>query len=361
MTARPVTVMIIIAVALAAVAFASPTPERVTDRDVYEATAAQHIVPDCTDLHCFRVLVAWVVGSVPGPSLVKWKLYAVTANIAAAAAVLALSLRWGLTARAAVIAAILSAAGFGSLYTLHDVFTSDPLMYALGPVVVLLLLQERIAIAAGVAAVGVMAKEFIAAPLFIVSAIMWRQGRIDVAARTFAAALAVFIVWLTLQLILIIKFNYGYGDNPSTQLLAGGYLAHWVQEQTWRGVASALFNEFGALWLLAPAGFLLAPPEIRQFALYSLPVALVFAYVQQPDRALWNFHFVVAPLAAIVLDRVNVVLGGAIVGLFIIANLRVGAQLPYVPAARYALALSTVCAAIAVITLFMRSPKPQFA
>ena len=62
-----------------------------------------------------------------------------------AAAVMALSLAWGLSLRAAVMAAAISAFGFGSLYTLHDPFTSDPLMYALAPFVVFLLLHERVA------------------------------------------------------------------------------------------------------------------------------------------------------------------------------------------------------------------------
>ena len=45
------------AVALGLIAWASPAPDRVTDRGLYEATAAQVIVPDCSDLQCFRVLV----------------------------------------------------------------------------------------------------------------------------------------------------------------------------------------------------------------------------------------------------------------------------------------------------------------
>ena len=343
-------------VILASIAWLSPLPDHITDRDVYEATAARFIVPDCTDLHCFRVLVAWGLGSVPGPSIVKWKIYAVAANTAAAAAVFALSLAWGLSTRAATMATVMSALGFGSLYTLHDVFTSDPLMFALGPAVVLLLLQERVAMATALAALAVMAKEFVAAPLFIYSAVAWLEGRRELAARVLAGAVAVFTVWLVLQLVLILKFNYGYGPNPSTQLFSGGYLAHWIGLQSWRGVVTAMFNEFGALWLLGPAGLLLAPPALRRFALVSLPVAALFGYVQQPDRALWNFHFVVTPLAALVLERASRVLAGATVALFAVANLRVGAQLPHVPAARYALFLSVAAAAAAVVVAW-RSPS----
>ena len=337
-------VCVLVAAALAVIAWASPVPDRVTDRPIYEATAARTIVPDCSDLHCFRVLVAWTLGAMPGPSLEKWKAYAVMANTGAAIAVLALSLAWGLSRRAALMAMCASAFGFGSLYTLHDVYTSDPLMYALGPLVVLLLARERVAIAGAVAVVGVMAKEFVAAPLFIVAVWSWWEGRRSMALRVLVAANAAFIAWLVLQLTLMLRFNYSYGENPSTHLLSGGYLLPWIVQQSPRGAVSALFNEFGAWWLLAPAGLWIAPPSLRRLAAVSLPVAALFAYVQQPDRALWNFHFLLTPLAALVLDRAPAALAWSTIGAFAFANLRVGAQLPAVPAARFALGVSVVLA-----------------
>ena len=335
-------------VVLAVIAWQAPPPDRVTDRDVYEATSSRTIVPDCTDLHCFRVLVAWTLGALPGESVLKWKAYAVVSNTAAAAAVLTLSLAWGLSSRAAIMAATLSALGFGSLYTLYDPFTSDPLMYALGPAVTLLLLQERVALAGAVAVVGVMAKEFVAAPLFIFSAASWLDGRRGLALRVLSAANLALIAWLILQLTLMLRFNYSYGENPSTHLLSGGYLARWISEQSPRAAVSALINEFGALWILAPAGLLLAPAALRRFTLLALPVTAVFAYVQQPDRALWNFHFLVTPLAALTLDRVPVALAWLTIALFAFANLRVGAQLTGVPAARFALAVSGMMALASV-------------
>jgi hypothetical protein len=345
-----------IALALAVIAWRSPLPERVTDRDVYEATASRTIVPDCTDLHCFRVLVPWVLGSVPGGSDFKWKAYAVLANAGAAVTMFWLSLAWGLSHRAAWYAAAISAFGFGALYTLHDPFTGDPLMYLLGPLTVLLLLHERVALAGAVASVGVLAKEFVAAPLFIFAAASWIEGRREHAWRVLSAANLAFIVWLTLQLTLIVRFNYGYGENPSTHLLSGGYLVPWVVQQSPRGAASAMVNELGALWILAPAGLWFASAGLRRFALSALPVVLLFCYVQQPDRALWNFHFVVAPLAALVLDRVAPALAWSTIAVFAFANLRVGAQLPEVPAARFALALSVLLALAAIAMAWRQGP-----
>lgn len=345
---------------LIGVALLSPEPNRVTDRSVYEATAAQGIVPDCKDLHCFRVLVPWLLGPVPGASMAKWKGYAVAANAAAAAGVVTLVLAWGLSPRAAVMAGALSAFGFGSLYTLHDPFTADPLMYALAPWVLWLMLKERVAIGTAVGVIGVLAKEFVAAAMFIAATSAALAGRRDLAWRILAGANLAVITWLVLQLTLILRFNYGYDDNPSTHLLSGGYLAAWLNQMSLRSAAFALVGEFGALWLLAPAGVWLAPAALRRLLLACAPVAALFAYVQQPDRALWNFHFIVTPLAALVLARAPGAIAWTVIGLFAIANLRLGAQLPAMPSAALPLALSFVLAlaAIAAVWLGPRNGSP---
>ena len=86
----------------------------------------------------------------------------------------------------------------------------------------------------------------------------------------------------------------------------------------------------------------------------AIPIALVFCYVQQPDRALWSFHFLVSPLAALALERAVTGLAALTIALFAFANLRVGAQLTFVPAARFALTASVLCA-LAVVA---RAWKP---
>ena len=332
-----------LAICLGAIAWASPLPPRVTDRDVYEATAAHGVVRDCSDLHCFRVLVPWILGPLPGPSLVKWKAYAVVCNAAAAVAVFALSLTLGLGRRAAWFASIGSAFGFGSLYTLHDVYTSDPLIYLLGPLITNELLLGRVAIGAALGMIGVFAKEFAAAPLYLVTACLAIERRWLPAARTLVAANAAFIVWLVLTLTLMLRFNYTYAGSASADLGGGGNLVGWLHRQSARGVAAAMFNEFGALYVLAPVGFFLAPPQLKRIALTALPIAALFAYVQQPDRAFWNIHFLVLPLAAVVLDRAPAI-GVLTLAMFAVGNLRVGAQLPIAWLGRLALGASMLLA-----------------
>lgn len=341
-----------LAVALGAIAFASPLPDRVTDRDVYEATAAQLIVRDCGDLHCFRALVPWVLGRLPGPSVARWKAYAVVCNVAAALAVFALALTFGLSRRAAWLASAISAFGFGALYTLHDPYTADPLMFALGPMITNDLVARRVALASTLGIGGVFAKEFAAAPLFLFAAYSALERRWSAFGRTLAIANAALIVWLVFTLTLMIRFNYSYGGSDSANLAGGAGLLPWLQRQSLRGIAAAMFNEFGALYVLAPIGLLFASRQMRLLIVASIPIALVLAYVQQPDRALWNLHFLVVPLAALVLDRAPARIAWATVAAFAIGNLRVGAQLPVAALAQAAIAcslvLACVCATIAL-------------
>ena len=343
---------------LGTIAALSPLPSLITDRGTYERTASDVIVRDCDDLHCFRALVAWVLGAVPGPSTLKWRGYAVVCNAAAAIIVLQLCLTLGLDTRTAWIASILSALGFGTLYTLFDAYTSDPLMYALGPLMITELLRGRRVAAGAIGTIGVFAKEFAAAPLFLFAMYEAVERRWLSSLRTLLAANTAFIVWAAFHLTMIIRFNYGYGGTTSNRFLSGGGVGPWLQQQSLRGAVSAMFNEFGALYVLAPLGFLWAPRVLRRLTLVAAPIALVLCYVQQPDRALWNFHFLVTPLAAVALERAPVGLAVATVAAFAAANLRVGAQLTFVPAARFALAAS-VLMALVIAALALRPRHEQ--
>jgi hypothetical protein len=332
---------------LLAIARLSPSPGRITDQGIYEASADQRIVPDCSDLQCFRILVPWTLGLFPGPSVWRWKIYAALCNAAAAAALLPLSLSFGLGRRAAILAAALSAAGFGSFYTLHDPYTSDPLMFALGPVITYQLFADRIAAAGVIAVIGVLGKEFAAAPVYAFALCAAVERRWMTAVRAIVAGNFAFLTWATLTVSLMLGAHYTWGHNGvgSANFSEGAALAMWMRDQSARGIASAMFNEFGALYLLVPVGLFAAPSRLRRLALVSVPIAAVFCVMQQPDRALWNFHYVIVPLAAIVLDAAPPALAWATVMLFAIGNLRVAAQLPMPGVAHVAIAGSLLLAA----------------
>jgi hypothetical protein len=291
------------------------------------------------------VLVPWVLGRLPGESLEKWQAYAVSCNAAAAIAVFLLCGAWGLPRRAAWYAALASAFGFGSMYTLYDNYTSDPLMFLAGPLLLLLMITDRQLIAGAVAAVFVTAKEFAAVPIYLSAAAALLDGRRQAAIRGALIAAAVFGVWLALTMWLRVAYNYSYGYNPSADPLHGGYLVHWYYSLNPVVAAFAIVAQLGVLWMLAPAGWRYAPASLRQVSIAALPAAAVLIYFQQPDRALWNFHFLITPLAGLTLSRVPVALASATLMAFALANLRFGAQLSFVPSSRTTLGLSFVLGA----------------
>jgi hypothetical protein len=254
----------------------------------------------------------------------------------------------GLSARAWRFATWLSAFGFGSLFTLYDCYTSDPLMYVLGPVLAGELLLGRIGAAGVIASVGVLAKEFAAAPLWMFWVVAVLERRWHLVARVALAATTATLVWLAVQTWLMAVFHYTSGDSTAIPLAFGGYLARWVSIVGPRSALGYVFVEYGALYLLFPLGLARSPPRLRLFALAAIPVAGVLLYVQQPDRAFWNFQFIVIPAAVLVLEELPDYLCWLFVAAFALANLSFGAQLPFVPAGRFMLALSLAIAALAV-------------
>ncbi len=333
---------------LGLVAWLAPAPTP-TDQAMMEKVGQGVIVPGCADLNCFRILVPAAVESLPGPSLPRWRTYAAVANAAAAVATGRLALALGLAPRAVTLTIWLSALGAGSFSTVYHPYNADPLVLFLAPLTTLLLLRGRAFAAGTLATVGIFAKEFAAAPLYIAAAAA-ALGREWTAFRVrFALALAVTAAWVALQLVLMSAFNYSYNDNPSSKPLAGGYLRLWLEHVTPVTAAFGLFGAFGALNLMLPVGWNQAPQILKDLCVGAIPALLAFVYVATPERALWNFYFLAVPVAAIVLAQLPAALTWAFVAAYALANGRIGAQISQVPASRYALAVSIVIAILAVV------------
>jgi hypothetical protein len=334
---------------LALIAAAAPVPWYPTDREIYQDIGrSRGIAPDCSSLHCTRVLVPWLLEGLPGPSDVKWKTYAVLANAGGAVALGRLSAIVGLSTRAVALAPWIAAVGFGPLFTLFDPYSSDPLMYLVGPVLFLLLLRDRLAIGGMVATVGVLAKEFAAVPLWIFCWYEALQRRWGAAARAFVMALFATTAWLSVHLSLVAGFNYTYSDSPSVDLLGGGYLGWWVSKLGTERAVAVFASACGTMLVLAAAGLAQAPRTLRLLALATFPATVLFVYVQQPDRALWNFNFVFVPAAALVIERLPRLWPWAFVVAYGLANARVGAQLPFVPRAAFAVSAALFLALYAI-------------
>ena len=338
---KPWLLPLMVAGVLGMIAAAAPFPSFLTDKDIYEKLGRELIIAQCDDLQCFRVLVPWTLGLIPGGGYLKWRLYALLCETGAAILMGWWVVRLGASPRAALQVTWLTALGAGSLYTLYDPFTADPLMHLLGPLLLLLLFADRIGPAAIVGVAGIFGKEFAAVP-FWVAGVTWLQqrdtGRATQALAVFAGVTGTWAVWQ-----LATRSLGGYTPvQHSGDLLHGAFLMFWLTHiSPWLAVV-AVGGAYGALWLLWPAGVAWGSRELRQLTAATILPLLAFNYVQQPDRALWNFAFAVMPAVAVVLDRIPSALGWSLVVVQALVNLRFGAQLAFVPTARATLAVAMV-------------------
>ncbi|HUQ88806.1 MAG TPA: hypothetical protein VM096_14715 [Vicinamibacterales bacterium] len=333
---------------LGVTAWLSPQPWWQTDRDVYERMGREWVVPGCNDFHCFRPLVSWMLGRIPGPSLVIWKTYAVLCEAGAAVAMFHWARRWNSSVSSARMVAWLTALGSGPCYTLFDPFTSDPLMHLLGPTLMLAIDRGNVGFATAASAIGVFAKEFAAVPLAISAATRGLQERWPEMRRLTVLSAVVVMVWAAWQLIARTQLHYTTGPTYSADVTTGGYLVFWLLTLSTTLVITLITMVLGGLWLLWPAGLYWGPRDLRQLTFASVPALLVFNALQQPDRALWNFAFLVMPAVAIVLDRVPASLGWILVAAQGFLNVRFGAQLSQAPPARLSLAAAAIVAAAIV-------------
>lgn len=334
-------------VVLTLVAWLSPLPQP-TDQAMMERVGQGVIVPGCSDLNCFRILVPATLEALPGSSMIRWRGFAVVANAGAAIAAAYLALALGLSPSGATWTAWLAATGAGSFSTVYHPYNADPFVLLLAPIVTALLLRDRLLPAGAIATVGIFAKEFGAAALYISAAAAALDRRWRDSARQFLLAFAVTAIWIALQFSLMIAFDYSYNDNPSSKPLSGGYLRLWLTHVTPLSGFAALYGAFGAVYLLLPSGWALAPARLRHLAIGAIPAVAALVYVATPERALWNFFFLVLPIAALVLERVPVTLAAAFVASLAVANMRIGGQVMAVPSSRYAVVLSIGLAAAAI-------------
>ena len=340
----PVAVVLV----LGLVAALSPVPKFLTDKDTYEQMSREWVIPNCDDLQCFRVLVPITLGFIPiGAGYLKWRTFAVVCEAAAAV----LMGRWvrmlGASHHASLQVTWLTALGAGSVYTLFDPFTADPLMHAMGPLLMVLLFGGWILTAALVAAAGVFGKEFAAVPLFVAGVTWLQQRRFAHGVRALAAFAGVLATWSAWQLAMRTWWHYAPVQH-SGKLLEGAFLAFWLDNI---GPALAIVSiaaAFGGLWILWPVGVAWGTRGLRQLTSAAMLPLLFFNYVQQPDRALWNFAFALMPAVAVVLDRIPTGLGWLLVGVQALLNLRIGAQLPFAPPIRVTLVAAMALALVIV-------------
>ncbi|MDQ6671943.1 MAG: hypothetical protein M3069_14585 [Chloroflexota bacterium] len=151
----------------------------------------------------------------------------------------------------------------------------DPLAWAFVAGVWLATIRRRWWLAAGLAAVGVLAKEVVALAALAAAAAAWNGRQPWVAAGVAAPALVV-------ALALTVVF-------PGSGTDAGAYLGDWVRKGLFsNGIARAvflLFASYGALWLLLPRAWALGFTEhVQRSAAVLFGAAPILPLVGSPER-----------------------------------------------------------------------------
>ena len=358
--ARPAAAIVLflqIAGVLGVVAYLSPVPTGPSDKGTYEQISRDLFVPG-GDIHSFRVLVPWTLRLFPGEGRAKWRTYAVVCEAAAACMMAIWVLRFGVSERTARQIAWLTAVGAGTLYTLFDPYTADPLMHLAGPAMMMLALSGPPLVTTFFAVIGVFGKEFALVPVVVSAVTRLQQRRLVDAAKLFASVALAFAIWVGWQLLLRALYGYDTSNSPSAYLMSGSYLAVWLTQLQPRVIVISLLGALGALWVLWPVGIWIGKGELRQMSWAALLPLAAFNYVQQPDRALWAFAFMIMPAAALVLDRVRPALGWCLVAAQLVVGLRLGAQLEGIPPLRLTLIVTIALGAVIAWQALKRSPEP---
>jgi len=150
----------------------------------------------------------------------------------------------------------------------------DPLAWVFVAGTWLATVRKQWWLAAGIAALGVVAKEVVALAALAAAAAAFNRRRLWLAVAVAAPALAVVGV-LTLLF-------------PGSGTDAGAYVFKWVRDGLFsNGVGRAtflLFASYGALWLLLPRAWGELPAHLRRAAMAYALAALALPLVGSPER-----------------------------------------------------------------------------
>jgi hypothetical protein len=150
----------------------------------------------------------------------------------------------------------------------------DPLAWAFMAGVWLATIRKQWWLAAGLAAIGVLAKEVVVLAALAAAAAAYDRRHLWIAAGVAAPALVAAV-------LLTILF-------PGSGTDAGAYLGDWVRKGLFsNGVGRAvflLFASYGALWLLLPQAWSRFPDHVRRAAVVLFIAIPILPLVGSPER-----------------------------------------------------------------------------
>lgn len=346
-------------VALAGVLRAGvPGPPVNSDFDAYHYVGEHGLEPGCPySLYCHRVLVPVALAQLPGSPDTRWRtsglILVSLAGFVTALATAALTTAW----QAPLLATLVAQMSFGFTFTAYDPYSPDPAVFFVASLLLLAWIRGWPWAALGFSAIGVFAKETVA--LVAMSAGLaalvprpdprWRAWLVQ--------AVAAAVVLLAFHWIMNTYGGWIIANNRASRFASGSWLAIWLENMDGPArIAFLLFTTFGFAWLYMILGFRHAPGRLRSLALGALIPMLALNYVQNPERALANAFFVIAPLAALFLSRASPAAGFAAAISNGLLTAKVGLSTVWLPSTRILLIPALVTAMWAVWTSRYSSP-----
>jgi len=327
----------------------APAEPRFTDRGAYEHVGKDPFAPNCgVTIYCYRVLVPALLEQVPIEPDTRWRTYRWAANTAAGAVIAGASAAVVTGASPLVVGVLVTVivqTSFGFAFTAYDPYSAEPMVYLLLAVLTWCWFSQRWFVALAIGMAGVFAKETVAlmsGALALAALVARRHGwRLWIAQAAAAGATLLLFHW-----IMDTYWGWGMSSNAAAKLSQGSWLALWWNNNPgWLRKLTFLFMPFGFAWLYAAAGYRLAPPPLRHLAIGAALPFLALNYLQNPERALSNLFFVVAPLAAVLLARVPAPVALAAVVTNGLLTATTGSGSVWMPEARYLFVLAAIAAA----------------
>jgi len=327
----------------------APPEPRLTDRGAYESVGKDAFAPNCgVTVYCYRVLVPVLLEQLPINPETRWRAYRWAANTAAGAVIAGTTVSLIAGASPLVVGALVTVivqASFGFAFTAYDPYSAEPMVYLLLAVLTWCWFNQRWFAALAVGLVGVFAKETVAlmsGAMALAAMIARRHGwRLWIVQAAVVGATLLLFHW-----IMDTYWGWGISANAAAKFSQGSWLALWWNHNP--GVLrklTFLFVPFGFAWLYAAVGYRFAPPPLRHLVIGAAVPFLALNYLQNPERALANLFFVVAPLAAVLLARVPPPLALAAVVSNGLLTATAGSGSAWMPEARYLFVPAAVAAA----------------
>ncbi len=338
----------------------APAQPRLSDRQEYESVGQHPLEADCTwSVYCYRVLVPVLLEQIPLAPDSRWRWFRWSAVTAAGAIVSSTAASLGGGLSAAILVSVMVQTSFGFAFTAYDPYSAEPMVYLTSAVLAWCWMANRWAAALAIGIAGVFAKETVALMSGALALASFSERR-ENWRRWLVQAAIVAATLLAFHGVMETYFGWGIATNPASRFSEGSWLALWWRNNPGIGRKTFYLSmPFGFVWLYAAAGFLIAPAKLRHLAIGAALPFLALNYVQNPERALANVFFVVAPLAAVLLARVPrpVALAAVVTnGLF---TARAGTASAWLPATPYLLLPAAATAAWVWWSLRHERDEPQ--